>query len=72
MTKKQAEAQQAEMAPEAPVEIALDEFCRRLSEKERRFALISGFQINAQLGGMSFATETDFQAAFRAFIDKQA
>ena len=55
----------------APV-LSLDEFCRRMSERERRFTRVSGFHAHAQQKALVRATNDDFTKAYEAFLKAKA
>lgn len=61
-------------APEAPAdeELTLDEFCARLSRKDRRVELIGGFHFAARAAGVVKDTEAGFAARFEAFATRPA
>lgn len=48
--------------------LSLDEFCARLSAKDRRVALIGGFHHHAKQTGLTKAREAEFAQAWNAFI----
>ena len=66
-----AETAPANIAPPAPAPaefpLSLDEFCARLSTKDRRVALIAGFHAHARERGMTTAREADFRNAWDAY-----
>lgn len=55
----------------APVDrLALNEFCRRLSERERRYTLISGFHHAMTKAGRLSDTAENYSAAFADFTKR--
>lgn len=52
--------------------VSLDEFCTRLSETEKRYALIAGFAATERKARRVRDTEAAFQARFAAFIKQPA
>ena len=50
--------------------LTLTEFCIRLSERDRRVALIGGFEFEEKNAGRSRDTEANYLARFEAFINK--
>lgn len=51
-----------------PIPLSLDEFCGRLSRRDRRVELIGAFHFwMTNLRRMTFATEPEFQTAFHDF-----
>ena len=53
-------------------ELTLTEFCRRLSESERRVALIGGFEFSEKAKGRLKDTEASYKARFAEFINQPA
>lgn len=56
----------------ADPQIALAEYCRRLSERERRFVRVSGFHAYASAKGLERASEKQFNEAYQAYLKQQA
>lgn len=58
---------------ERPAErVALDQFCARLSETEKRYALIAGFHAVEVKAGRLRDTQAEYDQRFAAFIKKPA
>ena len=55
---------------EKPQEIPLsiDEFCERFSKIDRRTVLLSGFHFEMRRAGRLMDTESNYKAAFSAFV----
>jgi len=66
-----AETPEFTVAPPVPVEqLPLDEFCRRLSEKDRRVELIGAFHFTERAASRTSDTEQQYRARFEAFTKK--
>lgn len=50
-----------------PIALSLDEFCQRLSRKDRRVELIGAFHFDMTRRGKTWAHEADFDTAFHDF-----
>lgn len=59
-------------ATAAPVRLSLTEFCMRLSEQDRRVALLGAFEFSERNAGNVQDTEAAFNARFKAFTNKPA
>jgi hypothetical protein len=57
-------------APE--IELTLRDFCIRLSTKEKRVELISGFEADERRANRLKASESEFDERFKAFINRPA
>lgn len=57
--------------PSAP-KLSLNEFCMRLSERDRRVALLGAFEFSERTSGRLQDTEAAYQARFKAFSNKPA
>lgn len=62
--------QEGGTAPAAAIPLSLQEFCMRLSETVKRPELISGFEHMARAGGLTSATQPEFQSAYDSFLNK--
>lgn len=76
MAKDQTEASVTTAVAPAPTETAqalsLDEFCRRLSVKDRRVELIGGFFTVETQKGRVHDTAENFAARYAAFLNQPA
>lgn len=54
--------------PPTPVEVTLDEFCVRLSNTDKRVALISGFHYTEKVAGHLKDFEPNYKARYATFI----
>lgn len=79
MAKTPEAAEQAADKQEAPAKaadtqavISLQDFCMRLSERERRVTLIGGFEATEIKAGNLHDTAGAYQARFTAFINRPA
>lgn len=59
-------------AAAAEPNIAIAEFCSRLSESDRRVELISAFYNYERSGGRNNDTFDNYSARFKSFINKPA
>lgn len=59
-----------ETTNEQAVELTLDEFCMRLSNKDRRVEMIGGFHAHEKAAGRVKGGESDFQQRYDDFINK--
>lgn len=57
-------------AVESEQALALDEFCMRLSQSDRRVELISGFHFDEKVAGRLRDNEAAYKSRFDAFINK--
>jgi len=55
---------------EARAEVTLEEFCVRLSSKDRRVELLSAFHFDETRAGRFKDAESAYQARFEAFVNK--
>lgn len=51
-------------------EITIDEFCRRLSNTDKRVEMIGGFHADEKRAGRFKNTEARYRARFEAFVNK--
>lgn len=70
MSKNAAPAVTETVAQGGPVEMTLQEFCTRLSAKDRRVELLKGFFAYETGNGCIKGTEDQLQARFEAFVNK--
>lgn len=61
-----------EAAASEPTQLTLTEFCKRLSETNRRYVLIGGFYASEEKAGRVKDTEAAFNARFVEFTNKPA
>lgn len=50
-----------------PIPLSLDEFCSRLSRKDKRVELVGAFHFDMKRRGMTWAQEAEFATAFHDF-----
>lgn len=59
-------------APVSTFAISLDEFCQRLSVKKMSPEIISGFHHTQKITGNLQSSDSDYAAAFAAFLKQPA
>lgn len=59
-------------APAQDVSLTLDDFCRRLSETDKRVALIGGFHAEEKASGRTKDRESAYRARYADFIKRPA
>lgn len=57
---------------EKPSEVTLDEFCTRLSMKDKRVELIGGYHADEKRNGSVKDSEENFKKRFELFIKRPA
>lgn len=60
----------ADVAPTAPQELTLQEFCQRLSSVDKRVELIGAFHYSETAAGTVKGLESAFADRFAAFLNK--
>lgn len=71
-TKEQPAKSAAVVRKIQPEQLALDEFCARLSENEKRYTLIAGFHSGEIKARRLRDTASAYEARFAAFINQPA
>lgn len=69
MTKKIVETPAVQQEPDG-FPLTLDEFCTRLSAKDRRVEMIGGFHSDEKRAGRIMDTEAAFLSRYHQFISK--
>lgn len=67
-----ADAKQTEAGTPETFDLTLDEFCARLSAKDKRVELISGFHFTEKRAGRTKDSEAAYSARFSAFQNEPA
>lgn len=52
--------------------MSLDEYCTRLSARDKRVELIGGFHSSSRRAGTLTGTEAQFDALFQSFVSRPA
>lgn len=69
---KTVDAPREDTAPAQDVALTIDEFCRRLSETDKRVPLIGGFHAEELAAGRTKDRESAYRDRYAAFINRPA